>query len=172
MSDRHPSTGDDICRASTKSCSNCKQPRSLVDGFYKNKVAKDGLESWCKTCFKQNQKRYQQGPYKDKKRLLNEIYKQRYPDRYQASIDNWTLKNRDKYLARFAKYQRAKRQATPAWLTTEQLEVIDRFHRTCPEGWHVDHIVPIQGRSVSGLHVPWNLQHLTASKNRKKTNKY
>jgi 5-methylcytosine-specific restriction endonuclease McrA len=72
------------------------------------------------------------------------------------------------------KYYRRKdvKDKTPKWVN---LDVILEVHAKCPKGYEVDHIVPlrgvIDGRRVSGLHVPWNLQYLTPTENRKKKNR-
>lgn len=58
---------------------------------------------------------------------------------------------------------------TPPWSETE--EIVD-FYNKCPTGYHVDHIVPLQGNTVSGLHVLANLQYLLASENLSKGNRY
>lgn len=65
-------------------------------------------------------------------------------------------------------------RATPAWLTEQQHDEISAFYldAAAREGpWHVDHIVPLQGKTVCGLHVPWNLQVLPALDNMVKGNR-
>ena len=67
----------------------------------------------------------------------------------------------------------------PKWLSIDDYIEIQRFYNkayklTKETGivHHVDHIVPLRGKNVSGLHVPWNLQVITATENIKKRNKF
>jgi hypothetical protein len=84
----------------------------------------------------------------------------------------WFSKNRDreypKKLARNALRRASKLQATPPWA---DLKAIENIYTSCPKGFHVDHILPLKGKTVCGLHVSWNLQHLTAEANYQKNNK-
>lgn len=106
--------------------------------------------------------------------LKKREYRVLNPDTYRI----WASKNKDKVAAISAKRRANKLQATPAWLNEEQLNEIDFYYWFCrlisdDTGiqHHVDHIVPLQGKTVCGLHVPWNLQILSASENCSKSNK-
>jgi 5-methylcytosine-specific restriction endonuclease McrA len=90
-------------------------------------------------------------------------YKQRNPDLYKELV---SLRRR-----RF-------RQATPKWLSAEQKLDIRLKYRLAIElsrrtgiRHAVDHLIPLQGEEVCGLHVPWNLEVITQDENLKKSNK-
>lgn len=78
-----------------------------------------------------------------------------------------------------AKRHAAKMHRTPAWLTKDDYWMIEQayelaFLRTKMFGfpWHVDHVLPLQGKYVSGLHTPFNLQVIPAVVNVTKANKF
>jgi hypothetical protein len=78
-----------------------------------------------------------------------------------------------------AKRKAAKLQRTPSWLTDIDFERISNEYRLAAlltkltkSSWHVDHIIPLQGKMVSGLHVPGNLRVLPAKENISKSNKF
>lgn len=89
----------------------------------------------------------------------------------------WCKANAKKLTARTAKRRSKKLQATPPWLTKLDLDHIAMFYEAAADqkqyglDCHVDHIIPLQGREVCGLHVPWNLQVLPASENISKGNR-
>lgn len=87
--------------------------------------------------------------------------------------------NPGKVLAHTAKRRAAKMQRTPAWLTDDDFWMMEQAYelavlRTKMFGfsWHVDHIIPMQGKYISGLHVPYNLQVIPGAENISKANKY
>lgn len=83
----------------------------------------------------------------------------------------WRQENKSKINQLASKRRAYKAKALPKWLTKSQKAEIQRIYDECPAGYHVDHIIPLKGRNCCGLHVPWNLQYLTAEDNLKKSNK-
>ena len=100
------------------------------------------------------------------------------PDKIKAKESRYFKRHPGKKNAKTAKRRAAKLQATPNLLNKEQLKEIESFYIKAKEmeketgiKYHVDHIIPLNGKTVSGLHVPWNLQILEASENIRKSNK-
>lgn len=132
-----------------KYCNHCKNILPF-DMFSKDKAASElGLYSRCKQCVSKEQA----GQY------------QRYIESHKRSYIN----NAGAIRARNAvsKYNRSLRKVP--W--TERREIAE-FYSKCPEGHHVDHIIPLQGKTVSGLHVLSNLQYLTKEENLVKGNSF
>lgn len=72
-----------------------------------------------------------------------------------------------------AKDRAARLNRVPKWLSDDDLKMIREIYDEAREkGMQVDHIIPLQGKNVSGLHVPSNLQLLTRSENASKRNFY
>lgn len=98
-------------------------------------------------------------------------YKSRRTDYY------WTSERRGKDRSRIALRSLKNSKQMPAWQDRKQ---IDQIYTNCPKDKVVDHIVPINAKIVyswgvveaSGLHVPWNLQYLSAEENSFKSNLY
>jgi hypothetical protein len=91
----------------------------------------------------------------------------------------WVEQNRGAKNASLMRRHAAKMQRMPNWLTDDDHWLIKEIYdlavlRSTMTGikWHVDHIVPLQGRTVSGLHVPWNLQVIPAVENISKGNRF
>jgi hypothetical protein len=99
------------------------------------------------------------------KEIVNKSNKKRYYEHYASER------------ARLNNLSASRRAATPKWLTAIDRAMIREFYdlakaRETQTGikYHVDHIIPVNGKSVCGLHVPWNLQILSRSENCAKKN--
>ena len=114
--------------------------------------------------------------------LRKEYFKQRYIDKKEhilAVNSTYRKENLDKHAAKETKRRAAKISRTPAWLTEDDHWMIEQSYelaalRTKMFGfaWEVDHVLPLQGKIVSGLHIPTNLQVIPATLNRQKNNRY
>ena len=100
-------------------------------------------------------------------------------DKYKEQKREYRRNNAAKWTAKTRKYQIAKLHRTPKWLTADDFWLIEQAYdiaqkRTKLLGfpWHVDHIIPLQGKLVSGLHVPHNMRVVPAVENMGKGNRF
>lgn len=89
--------------------------------------------------------------------------------RAKEKAREWRKNNPRHHLALTSAHKARIKRCTPPWVDKSQLVEV---YKNCPEGHHVDHIVPLRGAVVSGLHVPWNLQYLPARENIQKSNRF
>lgn len=122
-------------------CGSCGLIRDLLKDYSKGQ----------KTC------KYCQQEYRD---INKDHHKEYLKEHYKANIGE--------YKHRAALRKAKLLQATPQWA---DLLAIKEIYDQCPTGCHVDHIIPLQGETVCGLHVEYNLRHLEASLNIAKSNK-
>lgn len=136
-----------------------KEYRQIPDQVEKRKKHHKEHYQQCKDVYLRARKKYSE-KHKDKRRknLQEFVKKFRSTERYKEY-----KKNQD--LARL----KILRKSTPKWADKQE---IVQFYKDRPAGSHVDHIIPLKGKGVCGLHVRWNLQYLPATENLKKGNRY
>lgn len=160
-----------------KICTKCrvKQPFS---SYHKDKSHADGYRSFCKTCVAAYMKKHY---VENKGAIIAKTYAwiESNRDRHNAKSNKWARLNPGKVNARTARRYASKTQATPKWLSQSQLlhikcryQIAAMLNKEGLDKWEVDHIVPIRGNDVCGLHVPWNLRVVKQSENRRKSNKF
>lgn len=169
-----------------KQCTKCHEVKPLFD-FHKHKQYPGGLHYQCKLC-----RNAWADANRDKINLRASLYRQNNreklaeanrisyslnKDRERARQKEYARLSPEKVTAKTAKRKAAKLRAIPPWLTKEQHAEIAYCYQEAfalrlytGQEYHVDHIVPLQGKTVCGLHVPWNLQVVSASYNLKKGN--
>lgn len=161
-----------------KVCNRCSIEKDLSQ-FYtsSHKNGKAYYRSACKACTLKDRKKYQGENRTQIECRRKQFYNENKP-RVKAQQKVWRDKNLLSRVVRNAKRRSVQGRATIP-LTTQQEQQIKDFYWLAKdltvvsgETYHVDHIVPLQGKNVCGLHVPWNLQVLPADINLSKGNRY
>lgn len=116
---------------------------------------------------------------KDKFREAVRRCAQKNREKNRLRISQWAKNNLHKKSANEARRRAAMMSRTPKWLTKDDKWMIEQAYELASIrskifgfAWHVDHIVPLQGKKVSGLHVPNNLQVIPCADNARKHCKY
>lgn len=170
-----------------KTCRACGLRKSLTE-FHLKTANPDGRRDDCKACALEKARRYRETnaervaasrmrwlqANKERARELERRWHQNNPDwrrsRYRADYERRYAKLAIKWAARRMWCS----QATPAWADMEKIEGIYRqAGRMRKAGFdvHVDHIVPLRGEQVCGLHVHNNLRIIPATDNLVKGNR-
>lgn len=175
-----------------KLCTSCNMTKPF-DDFHKGAKYKNGYRTWCKVCMSAYKKQYKA---KNRETILEKqraydaaknherrkYFAQRYlvkKEKIDAAVKQYRLLHPHKHSAKEARRRLAKIQRTPIWVNVDDKWMMDQAYelavlRTKMLGvpFEVDHIVPLQGKNVCGLHVPTNLQVIPAMENRTKSNRF
>lgn len=164
-----------------RACKTCgeEKPHEM---FNKNKKCEFGITHKCKVCFNQEKRDVYYPKHKEKIRATQKRSTEKR--RLLGKDVNKPSREYNKRNPQYKRFYAAQRKshvklATPSWLTAEHKQDIkalydlrDKLGNLCNSSYHVDHIVPLRGENICGLHVPWNLQILESSLNLAKRNTY
>jgi hypothetical protein len=175
----------------TKTCKLCSQTKD-IKFFYKSSTCRLGVRNVCKKCqnlqrvvynkiYRQTHREWSRAYHRHWHQLHKEMHlkwarrwKQNNPKKVLAYQRKWTKRNPGKVRSHRTLTLARRLKRVPSWVIKNPtiLSQIERIYQNRPKGYHVDHIIPLCGKLVSGLHVPWNLQYLPAHENRKKYNSF
>jgi hypothetical protein len=161
-------------------CISCKTLKPTIAFSEAYRVDTDKPLYACRVCAAKRHAKYRQKP--DVKKRMNANTSAWYWANIEQAKEYsrlWRTKYYARYKALSARRQREIKERTPAWLTTEDwVEIAENYKlahtlsKMTGLKVEVDHIIPLRGKIVSGLHVPGNLTVMLASENRKKSNKW
>lgn len=135
-----------------KCCTKCGTNKPHED-FHKNKRMSDGLQTQCKECH----------------RSVKLAWQSRNKEKASSYVSEWGKRHPERSYAKRVSRRKYERQSIPLWYEKEA--VANVYKKAAEFGFQVDHIVPLKGRSVCGLHCWANLQLLDKSLNASKGNR-
>lgn len=170
----------------TKFCKHCNTEKQFEKGHWRWAAKKGCFGTMCLDCFREvgklarrkyraTEKGLQNARAANRKCMAKILSTPEGVAKNRHSSLNWAQNNKDKVAAQTRRYRAAKKNRIPSWADRS---AIDEFYLAAQvrsennEALSVDHIIPLCGRLVSGLHVQNNLQLLTRAENTRKNNKF
>ena len=154
-------------------CRTCKVSKPVFD-FPRDRSKRLGFGSNCRCCDRLANKAWREAN-REKNSLRAVEWQKANPARVSARNSRWKAANRPAVNAAEARRRAAKLSAAPSWADLTLMADIYRYARIMREAGvdcDVDHIVPLQGQLVCGLHTHDNLTVILASENRSKGNRF
>lgn len=178
----------------TKKCGKCSLEKNIAE-YSRCSSKKNGLQGYCKSCASHKTKAWQNVNKDNYKNLVktwrvnnrerirevsnkySKLYYKKRPEAIKLSKKKWREKNGD-LISVYRAGRKRQLDRLKNNLTSEMLKEIRRIYNYAKAlskqtgvPHHVDHIVPLNAKNCSGLHVPWNLQIIPAAENYAKRNK-
>ena len=157
-----------------KICTLCKKSKPFTE-YNKNKCGRDGYSPRCILCVRMVAIAWYYAN-KDRKRAYDAKRRIEKRHLYRAASKRWSDNHPEKKRADTNCRRRRLRQQMPPWMSPTMMrcfyEQAQRVQKRLGIKYVVDHIIPLRGKGISGLHVPWNLQVIPASLNARKSNHY
>jgi hypothetical protein len=163
-----------------KNCKRCGQSKS-VSAFRLDPRYRDGYGSWCAQCHRERGAEWSKENREhrtakraawvdenpERARVADRKWKSANKTKLAESYRAWRRANLKRDAARVSARKAAKLRAVPKWADKGKIAAI---YRDRPEGFDVDHIVPLVSPIVCGLHWEGNLQYLPSAENQSKRN--
>lgn len=161
-----------------KTCSACKTDKQL-DEFNKHPTAKFGVSNKCRDCSKAYNRAHYLGNSEKYKSTAKEWAKsnpERARELFNEAKKRHRLRHPERKIAENTARVEYVKRATPPW--ANMFYIREAYHlakvreQVLGGKWHVDHVIPLRGKLVCGLHVENNLQVIPATVNVRKHAKF
>jgi hypothetical protein len=165
-----------VMRRSPRSATEEDRKRWKREEYQRNKQKYiDRAKKWAENNKDKKEAYLQREETRAKSRARTKEWSAKNKEKKRESDKKWVSENRAISNSHKAKRRAKEKKATPSWLTDVQIDAIkaiyveaERLSLETRVPYQVDHIVPLSGKTVSGLHVPWNLRAIPAQENNRR----